>query len=116
MKLKRATVVFLSLLLVPLVTGVLNGCSFDFSNHYECHDSSSADAGKDGAPRADGGSDGQLDAAPEVGPDAGFDAGAEGGADAAVDSGTEAASPLPDAGTGFPLAWIVPVLSWEISF
>jgi hypothetical protein len=90
MKLKRASVVLSSLLLVPLVTGALNGCSFDFSTRYECHDSSSADAaGTDQAQDAKAGLDAECS-------DAGMDA---------------AVSPAFDAGSAvFPLAWIMPLL------
>lgn len=92
MNLKRATVVLSSLLLVPLVTGALNGCSFDFSTRYECQDPSA---------RADA-----ADAGQPPGSDACGDASVY---DAQVDSATNAV--LPDAGGdwGFP-AWIVPVL------
>jgi hypothetical protein len=91
MNLKSATVVLSSFLLVPLVTGALSACSFDFSARYECQNSSSADAGS---------------TEPAQDAKAGLDAGCS-------DAGMDAAlSPAFDAGSaGFPLVWIVPLFS-----
>jgi hypothetical protein len=90
MNLKRATVVLSSLLLVSLIGGAQSACSFDFSTRYECHDSSSADAA---------GTEQAQDAK------AGLDAGcSDAGMDASI------LPPFDADSSGFPLAWIVPLV------